>query len=181
MPSGDSGWPGNWPEKHHDRNGLPLALVPLAGMERMCINATLDLGWLEAQLEWVLPTKAVIARTFGIAKVQFFMSLRYVVEACDEPEAAAILRRLTAAVEEAVYTRLAEELYASFVTSRTTSRHVKELAAQHLVDMWEGRVGLATNRFCPVLRRPPVWTGMNQRRIQRPTIHSRLLNCFVRS
>ena len=120
-------------------------------------------------LEWVLPTKAVIARTFGIAKVQFFTSLRYVVEACEGKEAAAILRRLTAAVEEAVYTRLAEELYASFVTSRTTSRHVKELAAQHLVDMWEGRVGLATNRFCPVLR--SAWSA----RLRAPRVFGTLL------
>ena len=120
-------------------------------------------------LEWVLPTKAVIARTFGIAKVQFFMSLRYVVEACEGPKATAILQRLTAAVEEAVYTRLAEELYASFVTSRTTSRHVKELAAQHLVDMWEGRVELATNRFCPVLR--SAWSA----RLRAPRVFGTLL------
>ena len=120
-------------------------------------------------LEWVLPTKAVIARTFGIAKVQFFMSLRYVVEACEGPEAATLLQRLTAAVEEAVYTRLAEELYASFITSRTTSRHVKELAAQHLVDMWEGRVGLATNRFCPVLR--SAWSA----RLRAPRVFGTLL------
>ena len=120
-------------------------------------------------LEWVLPTKAVIARTFGIAKVQFFMSLRYVVEACEGPAATAILQRLTAAVEEAVYTRLAEELYASFVTSRTTSRHVKELAAQHLVDMWEGRVELATNRFCPVLR--SAWSA----RLRAPRVFGTLL------
>jgi hypothetical protein len=33
----------------------PALLAPLAGMERMCINATLDLDWLKAQLELVAP------------------------------------------------------------------------------------------------------------------------------
>jgi len=123
----------------------------------------------EHGLEWVLPTKAVLARTFGIAKVQFFSSVRYVLEACEGPEAAALLAQIHSAVEEAVYTRLAEELYASFVTSRTTSRHVKELAAQHLVDMWEGRVGLATNRFCPMLR--SAWSA----RLRAPRVFGTLL------
>ncbi len=34
----------------------PALLAPLAGMERMCVNATLDLAWLQQQLELVAPT-----------------------------------------------------------------------------------------------------------------------------
>ena len=34
----------------------PALLAPLAGMDRMCVNATLDLEWLESQLELVAPT-----------------------------------------------------------------------------------------------------------------------------
>ena len=45
------------------------------------MRALLDGG--EHGLEWVLPTKAVVARTYGIAKVQFLTSLRYVVDACE--------------------------------------------------------------------------------------------------
>lgn len=120
-------------------------------------------------LEWVVPTKAVLARTYGIAKVQFFTSLRYVIEACEGPESAELLERLTSAIEEAVYTRLAEELYASFVTSRTTTRHVKVLAAQQVVDVWEGRVGLATTRFCPLLR--SAWVA----RLRAPRVFGTLL------
>jgi len=33
----------------------PALLAPLAGMERMCVNATLDLEWLKKQLELVAP------------------------------------------------------------------------------------------------------------------------------
>ncbi len=36
--------------------GHPALLAPLTGMERMCVNATLDLKWLETQLELVAPT-----------------------------------------------------------------------------------------------------------------------------
>ncbi len=123
----------------------------------------------EHGLEWVLPTKAVLARTYGIAKVNFFTSLRYVVEACEGDAADRLRRRLTDAVEEAVYTRLAEELYASFITSRTTSRHVKELAAQHLIDMWDGRTRLVTDRFCPLLR--SAWAA----RLRAPRVFGTLL------
>jgi len=103
-------------------------------------------------LEWVLPTKGVLARTYGIAKVHFFTSLRYVVDACKDDEAEQLSRRLTRATDEAVYLRLAEELYASFIGSRTMARNVKVLAAQHLIDVWEGRTSLVTGRFCPLLR-----------------------------
>jgi hypothetical protein len=111
----------------------------------------------EHGLEWVVPTKAVLARTYGIAKVNFFSSLKYVVEASRGPAAAQLRDRLAAAVEEAVHSRLAEELYAGFITSRTTRRRVKEIAAQHLIDLWDGRVGLVTRRFCPLLR--SAWTA----------------------
>jgi hypothetical protein len=106
----------------------------------------------EHGLEWVLPTKALLSRTYGIAKVHFFTGLRYVVDACQGQRARDLHVRLEGATEEAVYTRLAEELYASFITSRTTDRNVKTLAAQHLIRMWEGRLSLATRRLCPLLR-----------------------------
>lgn len=114
------------------------------------IKVLVDAG--DHGLEWVLPTKAVLSRTFGIAKVNFFTSLEYVLGTMEGAEAASFHDRIALAVEEAVYTRLAEELYASFVTSRTTAREVKAQAAHHLIEMWDGRTGLVTTRFCPLLR-----------------------------
>ncbi len=107
----------------------------------------------EHGLEWALPTKAVLSRTFAIAKVNFFTSLAYCVDACKHVEdREPLLKELAAGIEEAVYTRLAEELYTAFVTSKTTTHPVKVLAAQNLVAVWEGRVRFATDRFCPLLR-----------------------------
>ena len=108
-------------------------------------------------LEWILPTKGVLARTYGIAKVHFFTSLRYVMDACDGDESDDLRQRLTKAIDEAVYTRLAEELYASFINSRTMSRRIKGLAGEHLIDLWEGRTRVVTSRFCPLLR--SAWAG----------------------
>ena len=104
----------------------------------------------EHGLEWVLPSKAVLARAFGIAKVNFLTSLSLALQGCDDAEP--YVARIDEAVEEAVYTRLAEELYASFITSRTTGRNVKALAVEQLIGMWDGRPGLVTTRFCPILR-----------------------------
>lgn len=107
----------------------------------------------EHGLEWSLPTKAVLSRTFAIAKVNFFTSLAYCVDACRHvDDRGPLLAEIAAAIEEAVYTRLAEELYTAFVTSRLTTLQVKTLAAQNLVALWEGRVRFATDRFCPLLR-----------------------------
>ncbi len=119
-------------------------------------------------LEWVLPTKGVLSRTYGIAKVHFFTSLRYVVESCHDAEGEALTQRLTRAIDEAVYLRLAEELYASFIGSRTMPRDVKVLAAEHLIDVWEGRTSLVTSRFCPLLR--SAWAA----RLQAPRVFGTL-------
>lgn len=106
----------------------------------------------EHGLEWVLPTKGVLSRTFGIAKVNFWTSLRYALKPCEEIEAVELRAAVREAIEEAVYTRLAEELYASFVTSRMTDIEVKRRAIVQIMELWEGRVGFATYRFCPLLR-----------------------------
>jgi hypothetical protein len=110
----------------------------------------LDAG--EHGLEWVLPTKGVLSRTFGIAKVNFWTSLRYALKPSEEPSALKLRAAVREAIEEAVYTRLAEELYASFVTSSVTDLEVKRRAIRQIMELWEGRVGFATYRFCPLLR-----------------------------
>ncbi len=130
----------------HDR-------VKLGGIVRS--GETLMRNLLEAGehgLEWTLPTKALLSRTFGIAKVNFWTSLRYAFERANDERAVDLLTSVREAIEEAVYTRLAEELYASFVTSSTMDPQVKRLAIIQIMELWEGRVGFATYRFCPLLR-----------------------------
>ncbi len=106
----------------------------------------------EHGLEWVLPTKGLLSRTFGIAKVNFWTSLRYALKPSEEPAALELRAAVREAIEEAVYTRLAEELYASFVTSSVMDIEVKRRAIVQIMELWEGRVGFATYRFCPLLR-----------------------------
>jgi hypothetical protein len=106
----------------------------------------------EHGLEWVIPTKAVVARTYGIAKVNFLTAMSYGIQACEGTDAASLLGAVRDAIEEAVYTRLAEELYAAFITSRMTTPRVKEVATESLIELWEGRTHIATDRFCPLLR-----------------------------
>src|SRR5262249_31787795 len=69
----------------------------------------------EHAIEWTLPTKAILSRAFGIAKVNFLTSLRYVVEACQAEEVPSLLSAIAGSIEDAVYTRLAEELLTSFL------------------------------------------------------------------
>ena len=103
-------------------------------------------------LEWSLPTKAIISRTFGIAKVNFWTAMRYAVRACAPHVDRELELAIDEAIEEAVYTRLAEELYGSFVTSSVTDDDVRRAAVDAAIDLWEGRVHFATHRFCPILR-----------------------------
>jgi hypothetical protein len=106
----------------------------------------------EHAFEWNLPTKAVLSRAFGIAKVNFLTSLRYVVEACHGDEVPDLLEEIASEIEEAVYTRLTEELLGSLITSPSNDNELKRLAAAQLVELWEGRIGLTVERFAPVLR-----------------------------
>jgi hypothetical protein len=106
----------------------------------------------EHAFEWNLPTKAVLSRAFGIAKVNFLTSLRYVLEACQADEVPALLEGIAQGVEEAVYTRLAEELLGSLITSSASDPELKRLAAHRLVDLWEGRLSLTMDTLAPVLR-----------------------------
>jgi hypothetical protein len=106
----------------------------------------------EHGLEWTLPTKGLLSRTFGIAKVNFWTSLKYALQERSGDEERQLTGDVKEAIEEAVYTRLAEELYASFVTSRVMNAEVKLRAITQLMELWEGRTGFATYRFCPILR-----------------------------
>ena len=106
----------------------------------------------EHAFEWNLPTKAVLSRAFGIAKVNFLTSLRYVIEACQADDVPSLLEAIAAGVEEAVYTRLAEELLGSLITSTASDPELKRLAAHRLVDLWEGRLSLTMDTLAPILR-----------------------------
>lgn len=103
-------------------------------------------------LEWTLPTKAVLSRAFGIAKVNFWTSLDHVLRPAKGETEEPLHRGIEDAIEEAVYTRLAEELYGSFVGSQTLDDDLRRTAIDHVTDLWEGRVRFATYRFCPILR-----------------------------
>ena len=106
----------------------------------------------EHGLEWTLPTKALLSRTFGIAKVNFWTSLKYALQNGAGDAERALQADVHLAIEEAVYTRLAEELYASFITSKVMDSSLKKRAITQLMELWEGRTGFATYRFCPILR-----------------------------
>lgn len=106
----------------------------------------------EHALEWNLPTKSILSRAFGIAKVNFHTSLRYVVEACQHEDVPSLLEAIGSAIEEAVFTRLAEELLASFITTPTPDHALKRLAVLRLVDLWEGRLSLTMDTLAPLLR-----------------------------
>ena len=107
-------------------------------------------------LEWSLPSKAVVSRAFGITKVNFWTSTQYALHAAGGVQPServeALIQGIEEAIEEAVYTRLAEELYGSFSTSSSTSPEIKDAAVENVIDLWEGRVRFATYRFCPILR-----------------------------
>lgn len=124
-------------------------------------------------LEWSLPSKAVVSRAFGITKVNFWTSTQYAVHAAGGPEpdetVKSLIQGIEEAIEEAVYTRLAEELYGSFSTSASTDPEIKDAAVEHVIDLWEGRVRFATYRFCPILR--SAWAA----RLRAPRIFGTML------
>ncbi|HDP79357.1 MAG TPA: hypothetical protein ENN21_00785 [Spirochaetes bacterium] len=96
-----------------------------------------------------IPTKAILGRGFSIAKINFLMMLRYVVQ--DHSELGPWERRLLSRISQNVFTLTAEEVYQTLIEDITVPRHVRYNAAYLLAHTWEYRLGYGVPEFAPIL------------------------------
>jgi len=109
-------------------------------------------------LDLHIPTKAVFGQAFLIAKINFFKSLGYTLDAFDGPQD--LQARVQHELGQSIYSKLAEELFISIVTDPRGARAVKMSAAKSLFDIWEDRLLSEIDDFAPILE--SIWRARNK-------------------
>jgi hypothetical protein len=107
----------------------------------------------EYDIDLHLPTKALLGQTYLIAKINFLKGLGYALESLDSP--AELSQRIELEVGQSIYSKLAEELFVSIVTSPDTPRDAKAGAARFLFRIWDQRLLVEVDDFAPLLE--SVW------------------------
>ena len=101
-------------------------------------------------VEFVMPTAAILGRSFVLAKINFLKALGYLLDAAGQRarQAVSVARTL---VQEAVFSKLAEELLIGAVSNPHNSLDLKRAAAHKLIGMWNDRLAVPVGEFPPVL------------------------------
>lgn len=107
----------------------------------------------EYDIDLHLPTKAILGQTYLIAKINFLKGLGYALEPLDTPPE--LSQRIELEVGQSIYSKLAEELFVSIVTSPDAPRDAKAGAARFLFRIWDERLLVEVNDFAPLLE--SVW------------------------
>jgi hypothetical protein len=101
-------------------------------------------------VEFVMPTAAILGRSFVLAKINFLKALGYVLDAAG-PRAKSSASGVRDLVREAVFSKLAEELLIGAVSNPHNALELKQAAAHKLVGMWNDRLAMPIGEFPPVL------------------------------
>jgi hypothetical protein len=109
-------------------------------------------------LDLHIPTKAVLGQSYLIAKINFFKALLYALEPLNPPSEVTLA--LSGKLGQAIYGKLAEELFVSIVTDEGAAADVKVGAARFLARIWDERLVIAVDDFAPLLE--SVWRARSK-------------------
>jgi hypothetical protein len=109
-------------------------------------------------LDLHIPTKAVLGQGYLIAKINFFKALLYALEPLSPSTEIALA--LSGKLGQAIYAKLAEELFVSIVTDEDAAADVKVGAARFLARIWDERLVIAVDDFAPLLE--SVWRARSK-------------------
>jgi hypothetical protein len=101
-------------------------------------------------IEFSMPTSALLARSFLLAKVNFLKSVAYSLEDSG-PEGEAAREALQDLVGEAIFLKLAEELLTALVSNPLNALPIRHCAARKLVSIWDENIRLPVDRLPSVL------------------------------
>jgi len=104
----------------------------------------------ETGMELMMPTGAVLGRAFVQAKINFLKALQHVCTESGEV-ASDIAMTIGDLVGDAVFSKLAEELFSAAISNPTNPPDLKKAAARKLIHMWNNRLKLPISEFPSVL------------------------------
>lgn len=96
-----------------------------------------------------IPTKAILGRGYSIAKINFFIMLKYIV--CEIESMSSHGATLNAMIAGNVSGITAEEVYISIIEDMEIPEHIRSNAAYLLAHTWEYRLGYEVREFAPIL------------------------------
>lgn len=95
------------------------------------------------------PTKAVLGRSFTIAKINFFLLLSYLCR--DTSELCEHKPEINKIISLNIFAVMAEDVFISIVSDINIPITVRESAGLLLTRIWENRIFLGANDFAPIL------------------------------
>jgi hypothetical protein len=102
-----------------------------------------------------IPTKAVLGRSYSIAKINFLNMLRYIVR--DVADLSPLEEKVLHLIAHNVFTIMAEEVYISIIENAASPELLRSNAAYLLARTWEYRLDSGVREFAPILQ--GVWSA----------------------
>lgn len=97
-----------------------------------------------------IPTKAILGRAYSIAKINFFIMIRYIIE--DISELSDKTLPVLDIIASNVFVLTAEEVFTSIVEDFSSPQHIRHNAAYLLAHTWEYRLDYGVKEFAPILQ-----------------------------
>jgi hypothetical protein len=101
-------------------------------------------------IEFLMPTGAILGRAFVLAKLNFLKGLAYVLDLAGPP-ARATASRVKEIIGETIFSKLAEELLTGAISNPLNPIDLKRAAAQKILGMWRNRLTIPVGEFPTVL------------------------------
>jgi hypothetical protein len=102
-----------------------------------------------ADMIFNIPTKAILGRSFSIAKINFFYMLIYLTR--EVRSLAGMKDHLLGLAEKIIFSIMEEEVFMSIVSDKKISTHIRSSAAFLLANIWEYRMYQRVREFVPIL------------------------------
>lgn len=101
-------------------------------------------------IEFVMPTGAILGRAFVLAKLNFVKALGYLLDNAGE-RARGSAAQIKEVIGDTIFSKLAEELLTAAVSNPHNPSDLKRAAAQKVLGMWSNRLQVPVGEFPPVL------------------------------
>ncbi len=96
-----------------------------------------------------IPTKAVLGKSFTIAKINFFLMLSYICR--DTEELVKYYTPVNQIVSQNIFEIMSEDVFISIVSDMDITTTIRETAGLLLTRIWENRIYMGLNNFTPIL------------------------------
>jgi len=108
-------------------------------IDALCKNGNLN-------MEFVMPTGAILGRAFVLAKLNFARGLANLLDSGGEP-AREVATQVHEIVGDTIFSKLAEELLTAAISNPNNATPLKRAAAKKLLLMWNDRLRLPVGEF----------------------------------